>query len=594
MITLPDHAARYSTARRRRLKHGLLVALALITAAPPAAIAQVTRPATRPTLRDELAELLRTARPDAAVQRAQAALRARPTDPAVRAEYVALHLGLAREWIAGRHFADAQAALEAVLALDPHHAEAQRLQVELRTARQRASDEITIVDNLLRLELFDAALDRISETQALRPDLADELRDAERTARRGVAEDHYLARNFQEAFALYEDVLATEPDSGGRIPARWALSLALTLGAADFSRPGHPDAAARLSARAADVLRATREPVLGHIVNGLLAQRAGQLVDAGRSYAAGLGQPWDLPPVEQRAARVQELRRAVLAEVEKLYRDTPVERRAGFWTVALPDTWKRRQTPHFSVEARNDLVAERVAEAAEYHFAGLCAWLGLETPAVWEPRCLLRVHATRADLLAATGMSGPTCAVSHTRLQGEQVQRRSLDVFQADPWLLSSTLPHELTHLLIAEACRQAGPPLVIDEGLALQAEPPARRLMYRLLLPTTPTDPTVLLSNTTVPVDTERFYAEAGVLAAWLLDALDARRNADDPPLVSLLLRSAAQAQNPDWWRSFGFDSAAAAGAAWQAWSAAQRDPPRMPLMIRAEPPADRRRQSE
>ncbi len=149
-------------------------------------------------------------------------------------------------------------------------------------------------------------------------------------------------------------------------------------------------------------------------------------------------------------------------------------------------------------------------------------------------------------------------------------------------------------YLLIAEACRQAGPPLVIDEGLALQAEPPARRLMYRLLLPTTPTDPTVLLSNTTVPVDTERFYAEAGVLAAWLLDALDARRNADDPPLVSLLLRSAAQAQNPDWWRSFGFDSAAAAGAAWQAWSAAQRDPPRMPLMIRAEPPADRRRQPE
>lgn len=594
MITLPDHAARYSTARRGPLKHGLLVVLALITAAPPAAIAQVTRPATGPTLRDELAELLRTAQPDAAVRRAQEALRARPADPVVRAEYVALHLGLARDWIAQRHFVDALAALEAVLALDPRQAAALRLQAELRTARQRASEEIAVVDSLLRLELFDAALDRITETQALRPDLADELRAAERKARRGVADDHYLARNFHEAFALYEDVLVTDPEAGGRTPARWALSLALALADGDFSRPGDPDAAARLTARATDVLRAAREPTLGYVVSGLLAQRAGQLVDAGRAYAAGLGQPWELPPAEQRAARVQELRRAALAEAEKLYRDTPVERRAGFWAVALPDTWKQRQTPHFIVEARNDLVAERVAEAVEYHFAGLCAWLGLEVPAVWEPRCALRVHATRADLLAVTGMSGPTCAVSHTRLQGEQVERRTLDVFQADPWLLSSTLPHELTHLLITDAHRQTGPPLVIDEGLALQAEPPARRLMYRLLLPTAPTDPTVLLSATTAPVDTERFYAEAGVLVAWLLDALDARRNADDPPAVALLLQDAARTRTPDWWRSFGFDSAAAARAAWQAWSTAQRNPPRMPLMIRVETPADRGRKFE
>ena len=90
-----------------------------------------------------------------------------------------------------------------------------------------------------------------------------------------------------------------------------------------------------------------------------------------------------------------------------------------------------------------------------------------------KPRLEVRVHATREDMQHATGTRGITHAVSHTRLQGSRVVLRKLEVFQGDPWLLSATLPHELTHALLADAHRRSVPPLAIDEGLALQTEPP-------------------------------------------------------------------------------------------------------------------------
>lgn len=626
---MPSIRLRTSVPPHSTVPTGTLKSLAALLLAATAC-AQTADPGRDGTgLREEITKLVASGQLEQAIHRAQQALREAPHDPGVRQEYVSFHLALAQLWLRQHRYEACTAALEAILAVEPRHPQATRLQGEIRAARERAGQQAEEIDCLLRLELFEAALEQIRGVKALRPDLAEALRDGERAAWLGAADDHYLARNFNEAFALYENLLAGHPEAGAAIHSRWAVSLALALAESDSAEPTDPNAAGRLLARAKGVLRKTNEPVLWRIIGGLLAERAGHLTDAGRTYAEAIGEPWELPPADQRRARVRQLREHAVIRARGLYRETPVARREGVWAIALPEVWKHRRTPHFDVYARNDLIAARVAEAVEYHFAGIGTWLGLVregtlAPAEeWEPRGEIRVHATLAELQQATGAKGITYAVSHTRLQGGRILLRKLHAFQADPWLLSSTLPHELTHLLIADAQRcekgfsqqpdsrtsgQPGLPLAIDEGLALQAEPPSRRLMYRRLLDPRPPAPAALLAATQVPADVEGFYAEASALTTWLLHRAAQQAGAREelpPPAAGAAkgalhqrerlpvseLRHTFRAGAPgEWWRTFGLESEAELATAWSACYAARRAPHRMPLMILVEPAAEHR----
>jgi hypothetical protein len=118
--------------------------------------------------------------------------RAGPGDFSVRHEYVKLHLALARDWLSQRRLDDCLTAVGAVLAVEPEHSAALEIRAEVLAARERAARQTPEIDRLLRLELFETALERIGEVKALRPDLAKSLAGRERVAWRGAADDHYF------------------------------------------------------------------------------------------------------------------------------------------------------------------------------------------------------------------------------------------------------------------------------------------------------------------------------------------------------------------------------------------------------------------
>jgi tetratricopeptide (TPR) repeat protein len=586
MILAMTKRQSHCTAFSCRLKHAIL--LLLVATAPPAVAQQ--QPG-NPALRREITALLESGRPEDAIERVQAALRRAPDDASVRHEYVTLHLALARNWLSQRRFDDCLAAVAAILAVQPQHEAARSIQREVVAARQRAAQQTPEIDRLLRVELFETAVERIRETKALRPDLAATLAARERSAYLGAADDHFLARNFNEAFALYEHVLSATADPSPDASLRWSLSLALALLESDSGETFEPGATERLLARVADVPPPARNALVARAIEGLLTERAGQHLDAGRAYAQALGVPWQLPPADQRRLMAVRLRQQVAERLRALYDTTCARPRGGAWRIALPDVWKHRQTEHFDVYARNDLVAERVAEAADFHFAGLSTWLEAAPTGQWEPRCELRVHATLEELHQATGADGVTHALTQTRVQGDRVLLRRMNLFQKDPWLLGSTLPHELTHLLLADAHRDAKLPLALDEGLALQAEPPARRLQFRRLLRAHGPSPTDLLTATGIPADQLTFYARCDALTSLLLhqagrtSALSSGRSP-----ISVVVRTFHTGYTPEWWRTLGWESEQALLKDWAAWYAARRNPPRMPLMILAQPPGQGR----
>lgn len=575
--------AGHSTARATRLKffQGLVLLAWTICPAPAQTPASAPAPPDVAALREELTRLLQAGKPEQAIRRAQEALRKDLKNPTVRQEFAALHYSLARTWLAQRRYEDCLTALKAVQTVEPDHPAAAALREQVQTAREQAAQRIGEAEKLLRLELFEAALDRLMEIQALRPDLSPKLETMQRAAWLGAADDHYLARNFNEAFALYEHVLATTPNAPADVALRWAISLALALDESEAAKSTSAETVRKLSARATEVLVKVNESTLVVVLNGLLAEKSGQLADAGRLYAQAVGAEWQLPPAERRREAVAQLRRQAVESVRNLCLATPPGRRGGQWAAALPNVWKQRKTARFDVYARNDLVAGYVSEALEHHYAGLAQWLELSPAAAWEPRCEVRVHATLADLYQATNTRGATRAVSRTRLQGGNVLSRHIEVFQADPWLLCSTLPHELTHILLADKYRAATLPLALDEGLALQAEPPARRLQFRRRLNGPAPDAAKLLAATEIPAaasadeGTVDFYARCDALTEWLLQ----KRG------MAGLLEHLGNGAPPRWWEAFGWARKDDMQSAWRSWFAGRRDPPRMPLMVLGEP---------
>lgn len=551
-----------------------------------------------PDLRTEIAEHLKAGHPELAVERAQQALRDDPDDPVARREYVTLHMSLARLWLSQEEHEDGVAALRAVLRVEPAHAAAQELLRGIQNARAAAGRRVEQVDQLLRLELFESALADITAITALRPDLAESLRAQRKAAWIGTADDHYLARNFSEALALYENVLALDADAPADVRVRWAISLALALAGDDFSNSVGDETSRRLLDRAVEVLRDVGQPMLESAIRGLLAERGGQSIAAGRAYSAALGRPWLLPPVDSRQRDIRDLRRKVIDRLRKLYDTTPTGRRGGLWAASLPDIWKQRCDAHFEVYARSDLVAGRVAETLAHHFVSLSKWLKLDPQAGWTPRCEVRVYENLAALHKATGTRGVTRAVSLTRVQGDRVLLRRMSVFQTDHWLLSSTLPHELTHVMLSEKLRgaphvpsknaeTAGPAasralattplLAFDEGIAVQVEPPARRLQYRRLLPKRVADPITLAATEKTPLHQLAFYARCDVLAEFAL-----QRGG-----VAGLIDAARAESDTEWWSRLGWPTQAAMRGDWQRWYTSRLNPPRMPVMI-LEPRAE------
>lgn len=100
-------------------------------------------------------------------------------------------------------------------------------------------------------------------------------------------------------------------------------------------------------------------------------------------------------------------------------------------------------------------------------------WLGSES-AKWEPRCEVVVHSTVGTYCRTLGPgSERTSGCSTIRLDQGRVAERRIDLrSDAEGWL-SESLPHELTHVVLADRFTQRRIPAWADEGIAMLAESP-------------------------------------------------------------------------------------------------------------------------
>jgi len=151
-----------------------------------------------------------------------------------------------------------------------------------------------------------------------------------------------------------------------------------------------------------------------------------------------------------------------------------------------PGRWQMLKTPSFRVlhHGRRDLAA-RVAAAAERLRRELYeTWVGAPPIGPWRPRCDLYLYRSLGGLITMTGGDAKAgeAVVRPSQLQPGAILSRRVNLAASDHRLLDSTLPHEITHLVLGDL--MAGKvPIWANEGAATLAEGPGKQRYYAAVL---------------------------------------------------------------------------------------------------------------
>ncbi|HEY7428730.1 MAG TPA: hypothetical protein VH682_31155 [Gemmataceae bacterium] len=218
------------------------------------------------------------------------------------------------------------------------------------------------------------------------------------------------------------------------------------------------------------------------------------------------------------------------------------------------------RTTNFVVEASDEKIAKKVGDSAErYRKESAVQWLGEEMPP-WGRRCPIRVTIT------STNSSGATCFA----FDGGKVLSMDMHIEGTADRLISSVLPHEITHTVLAHHFR-APVPRWADEGAAVLSEDARERvrmeMCIRQLLASSQRFVPLrrLFSLRDYPRDVMALFAEGYSVSRFLIESHDRKT----------FLAFVGDGMKSDWdkacQRHYSYKNVGELETAWQKWVSAK-----------------------
>lgn len=139
----------------------------------------------------------------------------------------------------------------------------------------------------------------------------------------------------------------------------------------------------------------------------------------------------------------------------------------------LVGNWQIQQTTNFRILHADPALAARVAEVAEAaRDSHLKRWAGADSKVVWSPRCDIYIYPDAKAFSRMTGQPEQSPGFSTMGMNSGRIIARRVNLRADHPNLLRAILPHEITHVVLADLFPNQQIPRWADEGMAVLSEP--------------------------------------------------------------------------------------------------------------------------
>lgn len=140
---------------------------------------------------------------------------------------------------------------------------------------------------------------------------------------------------------------------------------------------------------------------------------------------------------------------------------------------AAPANWQIHETKNFRIHHVDPTLAQEVAQAAEVaRDEQVKRWMGGPTATTWTPRCDVYVYPTAQVFSRMTGQTEESPGFSTMGMNAGRIVTRRINLRADHPNLVVAILPHEVTHVVLADLFPSQQIPRWADEGMAVLAEP--------------------------------------------------------------------------------------------------------------------------
>lgn len=141
--------------------------------------------------------------------------------------------------------------------------------------------------------------------------------------------------------------------------------------------------------------------------------------------------------------------------------------------------WQTFVTPSFRIFHNDEALARKAATRAETaRRAAGKLWTGTEPTAPWSPKCDLYLYPTAEMFAAQTLQPAESPGFSTAGLEGGRVTVRMVKLRADYPKMLDAVLPHEITHIVLADLFPTKQIPRWADEGMSVLSEPAAEQAL--------------------------------------------------------------------------------------------------------------------
>ena len=149
----------------------------------------------------------------------------------------------------------------------------------------------------------------------------------------------------------------------------------------------------------------------------------------------------------------------------------------SLWQRFRSGPWHVLETSNFRVHATDENFAGQVADIAESTRIELYrTWYGHVPETNWSPKCDIFIHDSAEQYARITHQGQASPGHSQTGVDRGRITSRRIDLRRDGPDLIHAILPHEATHVVLADRFNAKPMPRWADEGMAVLTEPAEKK----------------------------------------------------------------------------------------------------------------------